>query len=99
MNDVAAVPWYLTAPIYEAFRQTAVDQADFFASHAEWLEAALEHERQAERYGVTILRVRMDPESFAKWCAEQTRVNDAASRSEFAELRAGRMINWLGDGA
>jgi hypothetical protein len=96
MHDFAAVPWYLTEQIYETFRQSAVDQADFFTSHAEWLEAALDHERQAEHYGVTILRVRMDPESFAKWCMEQSRVNDAASRSEFAELRAARMINWLG---
>ena len=97
MNDIAAVPWYLSAEIYEAFRQTASDQADFFASHAEWLEAALEHERQAEKYGVTIVRVRMDPGAFAVWCAEQRRTNDAAARSEFAELRAARMINWLGD--
>ena len=91
MNDIAAVPWYLSAEIYEAFRQTASDQADFFASHAEWLE------RQAEKFGVTIVRVRMDPGAFAVWCAEQRRENDAAARSEFAELRAARMINWLGD--
>lgn len=97
MSDFAAVPWYLSEEIYEVFRQTAVDQGDFFASHAEWLEAALEHERQAERYGVTILRIRMDPEAFANWCVEHGRANDANSRSEFAELRAARMINWLGD--
>jgi hypothetical protein len=97
MNDIAAVPWYLSAEIYEAFRQTASDQADFFTSHGEWLEAALEHERQAEKHGVTIVRVRMDPEAFAAWCAEQSRANDAASRSEFAELRAARMVNWLED--
>lgn len=97
MNDIAAVPWYLTEEIYEAFRQTALDRPDFFASHAEWLVAALEHERQAERYGVTIVRVRMDPEAFAKWCHMEGRGNDAASRSEFAELRAVRMIRWLGD--
>ncbi len=95
MNDIAAVPWYLSAEIYEAFRDTANDRADFFASHAEWLEAALEHERQAERYGVTIVRIRMDPEAFAKWCAAEGLANNATSRSEFAELRAARMINWL----
>lgn len=97
MNDFAAVPWYLTEEIYEAFRQTAVDRADFFGKHAEWLEAALEHERQAERFGVTILRVRMDAEAFAQWCADHSRANDATSRSEFAEQRAARMINWLGE--
>lgn len=97
MNDIAAVPWYMNEETYEVFRSKASDRADFFASHAEWLEAALEHERQAEKYGVTIVRVRMDPEAFAIWCTEQSRPNDAASRSEFAELRAARMINWLGD--
>ncbi|MFM7116528.1 MAG: hypothetical protein ACKO0N_07835 [Planctomycetota bacterium] len=97
MNDIAAVPWYMNEENYEAFRSTAVDQADFFESHAEWLEAALEHERQAEKYGVTIVRVRMDPAAFAVWCAEQSRANDADARSEFAELRAARMVRWLGD--
>ncbi len=97
MHDFAAVPWYLTEDIYEAFRQTALDQADFFGNHAEWLVAALEHERQAERFGVTILRVRMDAEAFAKWCADHRRANDANARSEFAEQRAARMINWLGE--
>lgn len=95
MNDIAAVPWYMNAEIYEEFRKTASDQADFFASHAEWLEAALEHERQAEKYGVTIVRVRMDPEAFAIWCTDQRRANDAAARSDFAELRAARMVRWL----
>lgn len=94
MNELAAVPWYPSPEIYEAFRDRAIDQADFFASHGEWLEAALEHERQAERHGVTIVRVRMDPEAFAKWCAGQGRANDAAARSEFAELRAERLVNW-----
>ncbi len=99
MSDFAAGPWYVTEEIYEAFRQMASDRNDFFDSHAEWLKAALEHERQAERYGVMILRVRMDPEAFGKWCEEQRRSNDASARSEFAERRAARMVNWLGDGS
>ena len=97
MHDFAAVPWYLSDEIYQAFRQSAADQADFFASHADWLEAALEHERQADRYGVTIIRVRMELAAFQQWCEIQNRVNDASARSAFAELRAERMINWLGD--
>ena len=96
MDDVAVVPWYLSADIYEAFRAGAEDRVDFFESHAAWLEAALEHERQAERHGVTIVRARMDPAAFEQWCQEQEKSRNAASRSEFAEVRAARMLNWLG---
>ena len=89
--EFASVPWYTESTYYEQFRAAAIDSDSFFYSFQEWLAAALEHERQAQRHGVTIVRVRMFPKAFKQWCESSGARNDAAGRSAYAEDRAERL--------
>ena len=82
----ATVPWYPDATQYELFRSAADDPEVFFDSHQDWLITALEHERQAERRGVIIVRVRMRFDAFKRWCAQlPNRKNDLSGRSMYAD--------------
>ena len=91
--DFASVPWYTEAAHYEQFRTDASDAESFFSTFQEWLVVALEHERQAERHGVPIIRVRMFKSEFDGWCQSTGFKNDAEGRSVFAEHRAQQLIN------
>lgn len=90
--DVAAVPWYTTEAIYESFRNNAVDPEEFFDRFEEWKIAALEHERQAERVGVILLRIRMSLAEFQDYCGRFHCRNDQAGRSQFAFFKAEQII-------
>lgn len=93
-HDIAAVPWYVSQQHYQQFRASAQDGDDFFESFSDWLAAAMEHERQAERNGITIIRIRMDFAEFQLWCSQQGFANCSQSRSEFAEMRAHQFLDW-----
>lgn len=90
--DFASVPWYANAVVYEQFRNDSADPETFFDSHDQWLLKALEHERQAERYGVSIIRIRMDKREFDQWCRSNPSVNDIEGRSGYAEYRANQIF-------
>jgi hypothetical protein len=90
--EFASIPWYTQPACYEQIRATAVDSDSFFSTFEEWLAAALEHERQAERQGVTIIRIRMFQDAFEQWCESSGARNDAVGRSAYAEGRAERLM-------
>lgn len=90
--DIAAVPWYTHAEHYEAFRQTASDAEIFFASFDQWVDAAMEHERAAEKRGVILFRVRMSIQAFTDWCHRHGFQNDAVGRSTYADQRAAELL-------
>lgn len=91
MSD-AIVPWFVTAACYEQFRSTAIDADVFFESHDEWVDAAMEHERLAERAGVIIIRIRMHFEDFEAWRNERNLLNHADTRLQYAELVAQKLL-------
>jgi hypothetical protein len=91
-SDLAVVPWYLSESQYIAFRKSAVDQEDFFATYQLWCDAAMEHEHQADRQGIVITRICMDFEAFQAWCVATGHGNDCQGRSGFAEQRAASMF-------
>lgn len=91
--DIAAVPWYTSEEIYEAFRSAAEDAHVFFETYDVWRRVALDHELRAARNGVTIFRTCMFPGEFLAWCNRRGLANDSASRSAFAMERAQRMID------
>lgn len=90
--DVAAVPWYPSEVVYESFRDAAEDPQEFFDSFEEWKVAALEHERQAERVGVILLRICMSIDEFQAYCGLAPCHNDQAGRSKFAYYKAEQII-------
>jgi hypothetical protein len=92
--ELAVVPWYVSDANYREFKDSAVDQADFFDGFDEWLEVAMEHEHLAEAQGVIICRIRMSYEAFCAWCLTSGYRNDAAGRTAFAEVRASQILDW-----
>jgi hypothetical protein len=88
----ASVPWYTDSACYERFRSSAIDPDSFFSTFQKWLDVALEHERQAERQGIPIIRIRMDGEAFAQWCRSSGAKNNVAGRSAYAEDRAEKLM-------
>lgn len=94
--DVAAVPWYTSETIYESFRNNALDPEEFFDRFEEWKIAALEHERQAERVGVILIRIRMSLAEFQDYCKSFDCRNDQAGRSRFAYFKAEQIIKMSG---
>ena len=90
--EFASVPWYTEPTYYSQFRAFAIDSDSFFSSFQEWLTVALEHERQAERNGITLIRIRMFPEPFKQWCESSGGRNNAAGRSAYAENCAEKLL-------
>jgi hypothetical protein len=88
IDDYPTVPWYTSSEIYEEFRAAAIDPDEFFATYEEWLEVAIEHERQAELAGFVVVRIRVSYNDFMKWCQITNHSNDSQGRSAFAEARA-----------
>jgi hypothetical protein len=95
-SDVAAVPWYPTEAIYESFRNDALDPEAFFERFEEWKIAALEHERQAERVGVILFRIRMSLGEFQNYCQRCDCRNDQTGRSQYAYFKADQIIKMSG---
>ncbi|XZE19889.1 hypothetical protein SH449x_005219 [Pirellulaceae bacterium SH449] len=91
MSD-AIVPWFVSETCYEQFRSTATDSDVFFDSHKEWVDAAMEHERLAERAGVIIVRIRMRFEDFEAWRVQHGLLNHADTRLQYAELVAQKLL-------
>ncbi|HYP17770.1 MAG TPA: hypothetical protein VEQ65_11215 [Opitutus sp.] len=52
-------------------------------AYDQWLAAAQNNEREAERAGVRVVRVRIEPAPFARWCAEQGIAADSRARMRF----------------
>lgn len=90
--DFASVPWYTESTYYSQFRAFAIDSDCFFSTFQEWLTVALEHARQAERNGITIIRIRMFPQPFKQWCELSGARNNAAGRSAYAQHCAEKLL-------
>ena len=95
--EVAAIPWYSSAKIYENFRASAVDAEDFFPTFREWLEAAICHEREAERRGVPVVRIRMRMQTFAQFSRNSGKTNDGPGRTAFANHQADKFLGNNGE--
>jgi hypothetical protein len=85
----ARVPWYARED-YAAILAMMEDPHILAPVYDQWLAAAQNNEREAERAGVTVVRVRIEPESFARWCAEQGIARDSRARMRYVADTAGR---------
>jgi hypothetical protein len=90
--EAAVVPWYLDESSYARFRETAEDAVDFFSSHREWLDVAMEHERRAGAAGVILLRMRMRFEDFEQWRQLRSLPNSCETRTAYAEAQAAQLL-------
>ena len=78
----AGMPWYARED-YEAILAIMEDPHVLAPVYDQWLAAAQNNEREAQRAGVTVLRVPIEPQAFARYCADQGLAPDSKARMRF----------------
>lgn len=77
------LPWY-TPETYETLRASLADGAKLPALYDTWRIATEQMEREVRRSGVEVVRVPIEPDAFASWCARDGSARDAAARARYA---------------
>lgn len=86
-NRVVAMPWY-SPNDYERLRGMMSDQHAMAAAYETWRASAHNNEQVAKDAGLTVVRVPIDPDAFAAWCAERDLALDSGARMRFANEAA-----------
>lgn len=81
------IAWY-RAEDYDAARRIMADGDQFPATFHEWRMKAEAAEKREQRRGQTVVRVYIDPETFADWCRARRLNVDAQARMKFASATA-----------
>ena len=83
------LPWY-SLENYAALRTSLDDGAKLPPLYDTWRVATEQMEREVQRSGVEVVRVLIEPNAFATWCARNGRQSDGAARARYAaEILAG----------
>jgi len=83
------LPWYAPEN-YDALRASLLDGARLPPAYETWRIATEQMEREVQRSGVEVVRVPIEPDAFALWCARDGGRPDAAARSRYAAEVLGR---------
>jgi hypothetical protein len=78
----AGIPWYERED-YPQILALVEDPHVLAPAYDQWLAAARNNEQEAERAGVTVVRVAVKPDVFARWCAEHGLRLDSRARMRF----------------
>jgi hypothetical protein len=78
----AGLPWYERED-YTRILALVEDPHVLAPVYDQWLAAARNNEQEAERAGVTVVRVPIKSEVFALWCQEQGIAPDSRARMRF----------------
>ncbi len=76
------VPWYARED-YPEILATMEDARTLAPTYEQWLIAAENNEAEARRAGIRVVRVPLDPATFARWCADRGAPPTRASRVEY----------------
>ena len=79
---VVGIAWY-RSEWYDRIREVMADGISFPKTHASWRQKAARMERELRRQGMEPVRVEIDPEQFAGWCASQGVAPDSEARDRF----------------
>jgi hypothetical protein len=85
--SVVALPWYARGD-YPALLQLFSDSDLLPATYDGWLERAQVVERQFQKAGFGVAKIRIRPAPFAAWCKERNVSPDQAARLTFANESA-----------
>lgn len=78
-----ALPWY-AAEHYDALRQSLSDGANLPARYEAWLISTEQVECEVQRSGVEVVRVPIEPDTFAAWCEDAGLPADGLARVRYA---------------
>ena len=82
---VTAQPWYARGD-YPALLKLFKDPDKLPATYDAWLLHAEQVEKQLQRAGLTVARIRIRPVPFAVWCRERNISPNQAARLTLAKL-------------
>ena len=85
--SVVALPWYARGD-YPALLQLFSDSDLLPATYDGWLERAQVVERQFQKAGFSVAKIRIRPAPFAAWCKERNVSPDQAARFTFVNEAA-----------
>ncbi|MCJ2061136.1 hypothetical protein MKK63_00140 [Methylobacterium sp. J-088] len=77
------LPWYAQEN-YAALRTCLADGAKLPALYDTWRIATEQMEQVVQRSGVEVVRVPIEPNAFASWCARDGSLTDGAARARYA---------------
>ena len=86
-HPVSALPWYARAD-YPILLRLFSDPDKLPVTYDAWLERADQVEKQLQRVGLAVARIRICPAPFADWCKERNVSPDQAARLTFANETA-----------
>lgn len=84
---MVGIPWY-NRHQYDEILDVMEDADTLPATYEEWLSRTEQLSEKMKRYGVTAVRVEIEPMEFVGWCANQGLRANADARMEYANLRA-----------
>jgi hypothetical protein len=82
-----ALAWY-RAEDWERLRRLCPDWDKKQDSYEKWRADAMDTERKMKRYGYTVVRVVVDPDELAGWCAMRGLMPTADTRTKYVIERA-----------
>lgn len=77
------LPWYAPEN-YEALRTSLADGVKLPPLYETWRIATEQMEGVVQRSGVEVVRVPIEPATFADWCARDGSTSDGAARARYA---------------
>ncbi len=83
------IAWY-TEQNWVRVRATARDPDRFESTFDEWIKMAERALVDFRKAGINAIKVMVDADDFALWCAKHTKENDATARPEFVSAQVRR---------
>ncbi|QRM30109.1 hypothetical protein [Microvirga sp. VF16] len=80
------LPWYRRED-YPRIRDMMADRHNLAPTYNAWLAAAQNNEDVGRQAGLRIARIIIEPDSFAKWCAERGVEPGSAARMDYVSER------------
>jgi len=77
-----ALPWYRRED-YPDIRDMMVDRHNLAPTYGQWLAAAENNESVGRQAGLDIVRIMIEPASFARWCEAAGLEPDSGARMRY----------------
>ena len=77
------VIWYKNEAIWQAFKDLSEDKDHFGSSYTEWASIVQGKIEQVACKGINLIKVELDPLSFAQWCQDNKLTGNGQTRSRF----------------
>lgn len=84
-NELArriGLPWYRRED-YLRIREMMADRHNLASTYETWLAAAENNETVGRQAGLHVTRILIEPEPFARWCADKGVEPDSAARRDY----------------